>query len=117
MGRPKDLIKSGLNLIIGITLIIKNKLFENYFPLIYLLITILFIFYVLEIFLIRWNQLTDQEQKKLMTLDQFKENLGILSNAIALGFNNLISLQNILPFNNVNQNSDKKKWVRNNEKY
>ena len=115
LGRPKDFLKAGLNLLIGIVLIIKNKVFENYFPWIYLLITILFIFYVVEIFFIRWNQLTNKEQKKLVTLEEFKKNLRILLKAVNLGLNNLINLQNIFPFNKVNENSDKKKWVRNNE--
>ena len=115
LGRPKDFLKAGLNLLIGIVLIIKNKVFENYFPWIYLLITILFIFYIVEIFFIRWNQLTNKEQKKLVTLEEFKKNLRILLKAVNLGLNNLINLQNIFPFNKVNENSDKKKWVRNNE--
>ena len=115
LGRPKDFLKAGLNLLIGIVLIIKNKVFENYFPWIYILITMLFIFYLVEIFFIRWNQLTNKEQKKLVTLEEFKKNLRILLKAVNLGLNNLINLKNIFLFNKVYENSDKKKWVRNNE--
>ena len=100
---------------IGITLIIKNKVFENSFSAIYLLITILFIFYLVEIFSIRWNQLTQQEQDKLITVEEFKKNFNKISSAFVLLLNNFLSSQNIPKFGGENQNLSKKRWVRTDE--
>ena len=113
LGRPKDLIKSGLNLIIGFILIIKNRVFEYSYPAIYLLVIALVAFYVLEIFSYRWNQLTDKEKNKLSTLVELKKNLSKTSEAISLGVSNLINTLNFLKFNKNNENLNKKKWVRN----
>ena len=113
LGRPKDLIKAGLNLIIGIFLIIKNRVFDNVYPAIYLLITLLIVFYVVEIFSYRWNQLTDKEKVKLTTLIEFKNNLSKILEAINLWFSNFKNFINFFGFNRNNENINKKKWVRN----
>ena len=115
VGRPNDLIKAGLNLLIGIILIIKNKGFENsFFVISYLLITSLFIFYLSELFSYRWNQLTDKEKGELITSFKFKKNLSEILEAIKLGFLNLSKSLNSLNFNKNKEDSNKKKWVRNN---
>ena len=113
IGRPKDLIKAFLNLLIGIILIIKNKFFDNSFIAIYLLVTALVIFYLVEIFSYRWNQLTDQEKSKLITLIEFKKNLSKISEAITLASRNFKNSLNFFKFNSNNENLHKKKWVRN----
>ena len=74
LGRPKDLIKAFLNLLVGFVLIIKNKTIDESFFVIFLLLTVLVIFYLIEIFLFRWNQLTDKEKNKLTTFVEFKNN-------------------------------------------
>ena len=71
LGRPRDLIKAGLNLVIGMLLIFKYKIFDGLYSSILFVITILFIFYLVEIFTIRWNQLTNQEKNKLRTIVEF----------------------------------------------
>jgi len=115
VGRPNDLIKAGLNLLIGIILIIKNKVFENsFFVISYLLITSLFIFYLSELFSYRWNQLTDKEKGELITSFKFKKNLSEILEAIKLGFLNLNKSINFFNFNKNKEDSNKKKWVRNN---
>ena len=113
VGRPKDLIKAALNLLIGVTLIIKNRVFENSSFLIFSLITVLVIFYVAEIFLYRWNQLTDKEKNKLKTLVEFRNNLSKIIKAITLGFKNFRNSLNFFKFENNKENIVKKKWVRN----
>ena len=110
IGRPKDFIKAGLNLIIGIFLIIKYRIFENSYPIIYLLLTTLSVFYLVEIFSSRWNQLTDKEKVKLITVVEFKKNLSKISAAISLWLSNS---KNFLGLNKNNENFNKKKWVRN----
>ena len=113
VGRPKDLIKAFLNLLIGIILIIQNKFFDNSFIAIYLLVTALFVFYLVEIFSSRWNQLTDQEKRKLITLMEFKKNLSKISEAITLAVRNFKNSLNFFKFDRNNENLHKKNWVRN----
>ena len=72
LGKPKDLIKAFLNLLIGLILIIKNKTLDESFLVIFLFLTILVIFYLVELFFSRWYQLTDNEKKKLITFVEFK---------------------------------------------
>ena len=86
LGRPKDLIKALFNFLIGFILIIKNRLINELFFVILLLLTFLMALYVIEIFLSRWHQLTDKEKIKLTTFLEFKNNLSKTLEAINLGF-------------------------------
>ena len=113
LGRPKDLIKAFLNLLIGFVLIIKNKTIDESFFVIFLLLTVLVIFYLIEIFLFRWNQLTDKEKNKLTTFVEFKNNFSKILEAINLGVRNFAKPLNLFNFGSKNQNTSPKKWVRN----
>ena len=113
LGRPKDLIKAFLNLSIGFILILKNKIIGESFFLILLLSTALVVFYLVELFSSRWNQLTDKEKSKLITFMEFKNNLSKISEAINLGFNNFIKPLNFYKLDKNYQNTIPKKWVRN----
>ncbi len=113
VGRPKDLLRAFLNLLIGIILIIKNKFFDNSVIAIFLFLTALIVLYLLEIFSSRWNQLTDQEKSKLTTLVEFKKNLSTISEAITLAVKNFKNSLNFFKFARNNENLHKKKWVRN----
>ena len=113
LGRPKDLIKAFLNLLIGFFLIIKNKTIDESLFLIFLLFTILVVLYLLELFSSRWNQLTDNEKNKLITFLEFKNNLSKILEAINLGVKNFSKPLNALNFSSKNQNTSTKKWVRN----
>ena len=113
VGRPKDLIKAFLNLLIGIVLIIQNKFFDNSFIAICFLVSALFVFYLVEIFSFRWNQLTEQEKSKLTTLMEFKKNLSKISEAINLAVRNFKNSLNFFKFDRNNENLHKKNWVRN----
>ncbi len=115
LGRPKDLIKAFLNLLIGVILIIKDKTIDQSFIIVLLLLTVLFIFYLTELFLSRWHQLTDIEKKKLTTFLEFKNNLSKVLQAINLGFGNFTKPLNFFKFFGNNKNSTQKKWVRNNK--
>ena len=112
LGRPKDFIKAFLNLSIGFILIIINKTIDKSFSLILLLSTSLVFLYVVELFLFRWNQLTDKEKKKLTSFLEFKNNFLKLLEATSLGFGNLINTLNFLNFDS-NKKIGSKKWVRN----
>ena len=113
LGRPKDLIKAFLNLLVGFLLIIKNKTIDESFFVIFLLLTVLVIFYLIEIFLFRWNQLTDKEKNKLTTFMEFKNNLSKILEAINLGFRNFTKPLNFFNFGSNNLIKTPKKWVRN----
>ena len=113
LGKPKDLIKAFLNLLIGLILIIKNKTIDESFFAIFLLFTVLVIFYLAELFLSRWYQLTDNEKKKLTTFLEFKNNFSKILQAINLGFGNFTKPSNFFNFGSINKNITPKKWVRN----
>ena len=113
LGRPKDLIKAFLNLTIGFILIIKNKVIDESFFIISLLLTLLATIYLVELFLSRWNQLTDKEKNKLTTFLEFKKNLSKILDAFNLGFRNFTKDIMFLNFVGKNEKIIPKKWVRN----
>ena len=113
LGRPKDLIKAFLNLLIGFLLIIKNKTIDESFFLIFLLFTVLVVLYLVELFSSRWNQLTDKEKNKLTTFLEFKNNLSKILEAINLGVKNFSKPLNLFNLGSNNLNNSPKKWVRN----
>ena len=115
LGRPRDLIKSGLNLIIGMILLLKHNFFDSLYSSVLIVITILFFLYLIEIFSIRWNQLTTQEKNKLKTLVELKKNISTLIQAISLARKDFWNSINIFKFGTINENLNKKKWVRNDE--
>ena len=113
LGKPKDLIRAFLNLLIGLILIIKNKTLDESFFVIFLFLTILVIFYLVELFLSRWCQLTDKEKKKLTTFLEFKNNFSKILESINLGFGDFKKPINFFNFGSDNKNATQKKWVRN----
>ena len=113
LGRPKDLIKAFLNLSIGFILIIKNSTINQSLFVIFLLITALVFMYLVELFLFRWNQLTDKERNKLTTFLELKNNLSKILEAINLGVKNFAKPLNFLNFDSHNEKMKPKKWVRN----
>ena len=113
LGKPKDLIKAFLNLLIGLTLIIKNKTINESSFVLCLFLTVLIIFYLVELFLSRWNQLSDNEKKKLTTFLEFKNNFSRILEAINLGFGNFTKPLNFFNFGSNDKKTNPKKWVRN----
>ena len=113
LGKPKDLIKAFLNLLIGLILIIKNKTLDISFFVIFLFLTLLVIFYLVELFLSRWYQLTDNEKKKLTTFLGFKNNFSKILKSINLVFGDFTKPSNFFNFGRNNKNITQKKWVRN----
>ena len=113
LGKPKDLIKAFLNLLIGLILIIKNKTLDESFFVIFIFLTVLVIFYLVELFLSRWYQLTDKEKKKLITFLEFKNNFWKILKSINLVFGDFTKPSNFFNFGSNNKNTTQKKWVRN----
>ena len=116
LGKSKDLIKACLNLLIGFILIVKNKTLNESYFLICLFFTALSVFYLVELFSSRWNQLTDKEKNKIITFLEFKNNLAKILEAINLGLDNFTKPLKIFSFDKNNQNISPKKWVRNDKK-
>ena len=113
LGKPKDLIRAFLNLLIGFILIIKNKTLDESFFAIFLFLTVLVTFYLVELFLSRWYQLTDNEKKKLTTFLEFKNNFSKILESINLVFSDFTKPSNFFNFGGNNKNTTQKKWVRN----
>ena len=113
LGKPKDLIKAFLNLLLGLILIIKNKTLNESFFVIFLFLTVLVIFYTVELFLSRWYQLTDNEKKKLTTFLGFKNNFSKILESINMVFGDFKKPLNFFNFDRSNKNTTQKKWVRN----
>ena len=113
LGRPKDLIKAFLNLLIGFILIIKNKVFNESFVFIFLFFVVLVVLYLGELFSFRWNQLTDKEKNKLKTFLEFKNNLSKLLSAFNFGVKSFAKPLNFFNFDKNNQVITPKKWERN----
>ncbi len=113
LGKPKDLIKAFLNLLIGLILIMKHKTLDESFFVIFLFFTVLVVFYLLELFTSRWYQLTDNEKKKLITFLEFKNNFMKILESINLVFSDFTNSSNFFNFGSNNKNTTQKKWVRN----
>ena len=113
LGKPKDLIKAFLNLLIGLILIIKNKTIDQSFFVIFLFLTVLVIFYLVELFLSRWYQLTDNEKKNLWSFLEIKNNFLKILESINLVFGDFTKPSNFFNFGSNNKNTTQKKWVRN----
>jgi len=113
LGKPKDLIKAFLNLLIGLILILKNKTLDETFVVIFLFLTVLVIFYLVELFLSRWYELTDIEKKKLITFLEFKNNFLKILESTNLVFGDLMKPSNFFHFGSNNKSTTQKKWERN----
>ena len=113
LGKPKDLMKAFLNFLIGLILIIKHKTLDESFFAILLFTTVLVVFYLVELFLSRWYQLTDNEKKKLITFLEFKNNFLKILESISLVFADFMKPSNFFNFGSNNKNTTQKKWVRN----
>ena len=112
LGRPRDFIKAGIFLILGIVLIIYKNIFTNLVSLIIFLNTILMIFYIFENFLYRWNQLLEKEKFEIWSFNKLINNFSVVLNIISS------SLKNLFFRSQINNKSEdkliKKKWVRKN---
>ena len=110
LGRPKDLIRSGLLILLGAFLIIYKNIFTYKISLILSLNVLLIIFYYVENFLYRWNQLSVKEKFDIKSFSGLKKNYLIIYKIISLDLKNIFDNKNI---GNIFKNTSiKKKWVR-----
>ena len=113
LGRPRDFIKASINLVIGMFLLVKHNYFNRLYSSVLITLTILLTIYLIEIFSIRWNQLTNQEKKKLKSIVELKKNVSKLMEAISLARKDFFNSKNFLKFVRNDDNFNKKKWVKN----
>ena len=110
LGRPKDLIQSGLLILLGTFLIIYKNIFTFKISLILTLNATVIAFYFIENFSYRWNLLLEKEKIDIQSLSGLKEKFSIIYKIISVDFKNLF-LKN--KFKNIFKNTSiKKKWVR-----
>jgi len=110
LGRPKDLIQSGLLILLGTFLIIYKNIFTFKISLIITLNAILISFYFIESFSYRWNLLLEKEKFDIQSLSRLKKNFSIIYEIISIDFKNLFFNNK---FKNIFKNTSiKKKWVR-----
>ena len=111
LGRPKDLIQSGLLILLGTFLLIYKNVFNFKISLILSLNATLISLYFIENFLFRWNQLLDKEKFDIKSFSGFKRNFLMIYEIIKLDLKNIF-LDNKLGKKS-NNTAIKKKWVRN----
>ena len=110
LGRPKDLILSGLLILLGTFLLIYKNVFNLKVSLILSLNALLIGSYFIENFSYRWNQLLEKEKFDIKSLSGFKRNFSIIYRIIKIDLKNIFLDNKVL---NVFENTSiKKKWVR-----
>jgi len=108
--RPKDLIQSGLLILLGTFLIIYKNIFNFKLSIILTLNSLIVVFYFIENFSYRWNQLLDKEKFEIKSLSAWKKNFSIISGIISIDFKNLFFTKK---FKDIFSNTSiKKKWIR-----
>ena len=110
LGRPKDLIKSGLLILLGTFLIIYKNIFSFKISFVLTLNALTIVFYFFENFSYRWNQLLDKEKFDIQSLTALKKNFSIIYKIVSVDFKNLFS--NIKTTDLFKNTSVKKKWIR-----
>ena len=110
LGRPKDLVKSGLLILLGTYMMIYKNIFTFKISFVLTLNATLIAFYFIENFSYRWNLLLEKEKIDIQSLSGLKEKFSIIYKIISVDFKNLF-LKN--KFKNIFKNTSiKKKWVR-----
>jgi len=110
LGRPKDLLKGGLFLLLAIFLLIKKNTFNSSDLLIILFNNLICFILIAEINLSRWNNLSELEKRSFRNFLVIKNKLLLFFDALKLGKKNLLS--NSLKANTLNKNVVKRVWVR-----
>ena len=110
LGRPKDLIQSGLLILLGLYLIIYKNIFTFNISLIFTLNAVLISFYFIENFSYRWNQLLEKEKFDIKSFTGLKKNFSIIYKIISFDLKNIFSNNKVI--NIFKNTSIKKKWVR-----
>ena len=113
LGRPRDLIQSGLLMLLGTFLIIYKNIFNFKISIILTLNSLIVVFYFIENFSYRWNLLLDKEKFEIKNLSAWKKNFSIIYKVVSVDFKNIFFTNK---FKDIIKNpSIKKKWIRKND--
>jgi len=110
LGRPKDLIQSGLLILTGTLLIIYKNIFNFKIYLILILNTVLIGSLFIQNFTYRWNQLLEKEKFNIKNMSGLMKNFSIIYKIISFDLKNLFLNNKMI--NLLKNTSIKKKWVR-----
>ena len=110
LGRPKDLLKGGLFVLLAIFLLIKKNTFTNTDLIIIIFNNFICFILIAEINLNRWNNLSELEKKNLRNFSVIKNKLLSFFDALKLGNKNLLSKS--LKSNTMDKSPVKRVWVR-----
>ena len=111
LSRPRDWLRGGLFLFLGLFLLVENDILRGSINVFVIPMSILYGIMILEIINNRWYQLSDDEKKRIASLERWFESFKQLSQIIALlgsGFLNFFKSSSALS----EKPSIEKKWVR-----
>ena len=111
LGRPKDLLKGGLFLLLAIFLLIEKNTFNGTEIIILLFNSIICFILTAEINLSRWNSLSNTEKKSFKNFSEIKDKLLLFLDALKLGNKKILSAST--KNNLLDKNLVKRVWVRN----
>ncbi len=111
LSRPRDWLIGGLFLFLGLFLLVENDVLRGSINLLVFCMAILYGIMILEIFQIRWSQLSFEEKKRIRSLDRWFKSFKELVQIFNLLGNSFLNF-----FKSLSSKSDKplieKKWVR-----
>ena len=110
LGRPKDLIKGGIFLLIGFILLFQQSIIQSIYSILLILYSILLAALFFEVISHRWNQLSEKEKLEFKTISILKKKFSLFVSAINLGFKKNFIRQ--ISTKMEIKNSVEKKWVR-----
>ena len=114
LGRPRDLIKGGICIFLGVFILIQENLLRYYDLVILSTLTLLSLFFVFEIFAIRWNQLGDKEKNKFRNFSEYLKILSFLNDKF---YSILLKLKGLIDNKKtVKKKTTQKKWIRSDDK-
>ena len=110
LGRPKDLLKGGLFILLAIFLLIKKNTFNGAELVILLFNNFICFILIAEINLNRWNSLSDSERKSFKNFSVIKDKLLLFLGALKLRNKNVLSKP--FKYRSFDKNLVKRVWVR-----
>ena len=111
LSRPRDWLKGGLFLCLGLFLLVENDVLRGSINFLVICMSTLYGIMISEIFQYRWNQLSDEEKKLILSFQRWFKSFRELAQILALLGNSFLNF-----FKSFSILSDKplveKKWVR-----
>ena len=113
LSRPRDWLMGGLFLFLGLFLLVENDLLRGSINLLVVASSILYAQIMLEIFQIRWYQLSSEEKKRIGSFQRWLESFKQLGQSFTLLLNGFLNfLTSFTKFTNTSEKPLKaKKWV------